>query len=107
MVCEQCGKEMVKVGVLTEEEQNDFIYVNEKLNCAQMALNNDVIRDIEFKDNEVYEYFKASYEELAQANYLRYIFERNLKKRLGLNPMENIAIDFISHEVFVHPKEQE
>lgn len=106
MVCEHCGKEMIKVGVLTEKEREDFIYVNEKFNCTQMALNNDVIKDLEFTDGQVFEYFKASYDQLAQANYLKYIFERDLKKRIGLNPMENITIDFISNEIFIHPKEE-
>lgn len=105
MVCEECGKEMVKVGVLDEKEIDDFTYVNEKFNCASMAMNFDIIKDLEFTDGQVFEYFKAAYDQLAQANYLRYTFERDVKKRL--NVKDRIFIDFISHEIFIHPTEKE
>lgn len=103
MKCEQCGKEMVKVGVLTEEEQNDFIFVNEKFATVNQALNTDVIKNIEFTDGQVFEYFKASYDQLAQARYLQYIFERSLKNRIGIQQDIPIVIDGLSFEVFVHP----
>jgi hypothetical protein len=107
MKCEHCGKEMIKVGILTEQEQNDWVYTNEKFNCASMALNNDVIKDIEFTDGQVFEYFKASYDQLAQANYLRFVFDRNLRKRLGVPNIDgNIIIDSTTWEVFQHPNEE-
>ena len=104
MVCEHCGKEMIKVGVLTEEEQQDYFYVNEKLNCAYQAQNSDVLAKIKFNDGQVYEYFKATYEQLADAEYLGFIFYRNLKKRLDVE--QDVYIDGTSCEIFVHPKEQ-
>lgn len=103
MVCENCGKEMIKVGVLTEEEQNDFFFVNEKFATVNQALKFEVLNDIEFEDGQVYEYFRACYDQLAQARYLQFIFERNLKKRLGLELTEYIVIEDKTFEVFTHP----
>lgn len=103
MVCENCGKEMIKIGELTEQEQQDFFYVNEKLNCAYQAQKSDVLKEIKFSDGQVYEYFKACYDEMAEAEYLNFIFYRNLEKRLGVDT--DIFIDNISFEVFVHPEE--
>ena len=107
MKCENCGKEMVKVGGLTEAETNDFFFVNEKFATVTQALNTNVLKDLEFTDGQVFEYFKACYDQLAQAKYLQYIFERDIKKRLGLEPNTFITIDGLSLEVFIHPTEEE
>ena len=107
MVCQNCGKEMVKVGVLTEEETNDFFFVNEKFATVTQAMNTDVLKDLEFTGGQVFEYFKACYDQLAQAKYLQFIFERNIKKRLGLEPNTFITIDGLSLEVFIHPADKE
>lgn len=103
MVCQNCGKEMIKVGVLTEEELNDFFFVNEKFATVNQALNTNILKDMEFEDGQVFEYFKACYDQLAQARYLQFIFERNLKKRLGLELTEYIIIEDKTFEVFTHP----
>jgi hypothetical protein len=107
MVCENCGKELVKVGALTEEELRDFCFVNEKFATANQALNSNVIKDIKFTDGQVFEYFKAGYDQLAQARYLQFIFERELKNRLNVSQDTPIVIDGLSREVFVHPNCEE
>lgn len=103
MKCEHCGKEMIELGKLTEEEQNDFFFLNEKFVCANQALRIDVLKDLEFTDGQVFEYFKACYDQLAQAKYLQFIFERGLKKRFGVEG--NIFVDGLSLTVFKHPEE--
>ena len=105
MTCENCGKEMIKVGTLEEHEVDDVAYVNEKFNCAMQSLNMEVLKDLEFTDGQVFEYFKAAYDQLAQAKYLQFIFERDLKRRLKVD--EPIFIDYATYEVFVHPKDEE
>ena len=97
---------MIKVGVLTEEEVNDFVYVNEKFATVNQALGTDILKDMEFKDGQVFEYFKACYDQLAQAKYLQFIFERDLKNRLEIAQGIPIFIDGISTEVFIHPDEE-
>ena len=103
MTCENCGKEMIKVGVLTEEEQNDFCFVNEKFATVNQALNSDVLKDLKFTDGQVFEYFKACYDQLAQAKYLQFVFERGVKNRVGVEQDVPVAIDGLSFEVFIHP----
>lgn len=107
MVCENCGKEMIKVGVLTEQEQTDFYFINEKYATATQALESDVIENMEFSDGQVFEYFKACYDQLAQAKYLQFIFERGIKNRVGVEQDVPITIDGLSFEVFIHPTDEE
>lgn len=104
MVCQSCGKTMVKIGELTKKEQEEFWFINEKINCAYQALNADVIKNIEFTDGQVFEYFRAAYDALAQAKFLQFVFYRDLKKRLDV--VVDIFIDELSCEVFVHPIEK-
>lgn len=107
MVCAQCGKEMVKVGLLTEEERDDFFFVNEKFATANQALNLDVLKDLKFTEGQVFEYFKACYDQLAQAKYLQYVFERGVKARLEIPQNKMIIVDGLSLEVFIHPEQEE
>ena len=104
MVCQSCGKEMVKIGELTRNEQEEFWFINEKINCAYQALNTDVIKNIDFSDGQVLEYFRAAYDALAQARFLQFVFYRDLKKRFDVDA--DISIDELSCEVFVHPLEE-
>lgn len=103
MKCQNCGKEMIKIGTLTETEINDFFFVNEKFATVNQALESQIINDLEFTEGQVFEYFRACYDQLAQARYLQFMFERNLKKRLETE--KNIIIDDVSFDVFVHPEE--
>lgn len=101
MVCEKCGKEMIKVGVLSETELQDLYFVNEQCNTAYQALNRDVINEMKFEDGQVFEYFRAAYEALAKGRFLSAMFHRDLKKRLNIS--KDVYIDEISGEVFIHP----
>lgn len=107
MVCENCGKEMIKVGVLTEQEQNDWTFIRTKENTTDQALNIETIKGMEFKDGEVFEYFRACFDAKAEVEFLRYIFFRDLKKRLNLGEGENIWLgdDYSDIGVFKHPEE--
>ena len=105
MICKRCGKEMIKVGTLMEEEIADFFYINEKFGIVNQALNSEVLKDIEFTDGQVFEYFKSCYDQLAQARYLQFIFERNIKRRLGISEEVFIEIEDVTYDIFIHPQE--
>ena len=80
MVCQNCGKEMIKVGTLTEKEVEELAYIERQFVNVNQALNPDTVNQMKFTNNQVYEYFRAVYDNKAQAEFLRFIFFRDLKK---------------------------
>ena len=104
MVCKNCGKELIKVGELTENEIEELILINKKFVNANQALNPDVINKMEFSDNQVFEYFRAAYNNKAEAEFLNYIFLRKLSQRLNINTDKiNISNNEPNNfDIFVH-----
>lgn len=107
MVCKNCGKELVKVGELTDKEYEDCSYVNNLLHTSNQALDRETIKGMEFEDGQVFEYFRAAFEARAKAEFLNYIFWRDLGKRLGIaDNVEMILGDEPdSKDVYIHPQE--
>lgn len=101
MVCGRCGKEMRKIGTLSEAEKQELWFINEKVNCAYQAINSDVIREIEFSEGQVFDYFRAAYDSMAQARFLQHVFYSKLRERLRAE--SDVSVDELSGEVFVHP----
>lgn len=104
MICEDCGKEMIKIGELTDTEKKDFYYMNECINTSSQALNTDVLKEVEFSDGQVFEYFRAAFDAIAKARFFQFMFYRDLRKRLNVEA--DIFVDTISCEVFIHPIEK-
>ena len=112
MKCRNCGKELVKIGTLTEQESEEWMLINKKMNNAFQALDSKVINEMEFTEGQVFEYFRAAYHGKAEADFLYWLFARNLKKRLGLNtnaPIdifeENSEFNVYAHEGDFEDKE--
>lgn len=107
MKCENCGKEMIKAGALTKKEEQDWIFIKTKEDTISQALSPETIKGMEFKDGEVFEYFKACYEAKAESEFLRFLFFRDLKARLKIPANENMWLDDSTEgiDVFVHPKD--
>lgn len=103
MKCEQCGKDLIKVGILNEEETENYFFSNEKINCAYQALNMDVLKNMQFSDGQVFEYFRAAYDALASAKFLQYILNRDIKSRRNIT--EDIIIDPETLEIYIHQKD--
>lgn len=92
MKCFRCGKELKVVGTLEETEIEELCLINKKIeNCAQ-ALNPNTIKDMEFTDGQIFEYFRAAYDNKAQAEFLQFMFFRNLMKRLEIDEGTQIQI---------------
>lgn len=92
MKCPRCGKEMEKIGSLTLDEQESLALINKKLENVMQALNPVTIREMQFTDGQVFEYFRAVFDSKAQAEFLRFIFFRDLAKRLNINTDTQIQI---------------
>lgn len=107
MVCANCGKEMIKVGELTEQERNDWMFIKTKDNTTAQAMNPDTIKGMEFSDGQVYEYFKACFEARAESEFLKFTFFRDLRIRLNLMDEKDIWLndDTSGVGVYIHPEE--
>lgn len=104
MVCRNCGKELEKIGELTEQEVNDFTLINSKDVTVYQALDPDTINKMKFTDGQVFEYFRAAFEAKATSEFLKYVFFKNLKKRLDVSGNIEIEADtsVTGFGVYVH-----
>ena len=101
MKCPDCGKELLKVRDLTEDERNAFEYFVIKEDNANQAINSGI--DVNFKEGELYEYYKALYDQLAEARFLRTIFFRKIQEELNEKP---VKVPYIFEgALYVHPVE--
>ena len=73
-------------------------------------MNSDTLVQMDFADGQVYEYFRAVYDIKAQAEFLHYIFFRNLRKRLDLMTYKGdvrIGDGPDNYDIFIHPFEED
>ena len=92
MKCFRCGRELEQVGVLTDNEIEELVLINKKIENSNQALNLNTIRGMNFTEGQVFEYFRAVYDGKAQAEFLHFMFFRNLMKRLDLKEGTQIQI---------------
>lgn len=103
MTCKDCGQELTKVGELTEKETEDYIYLGECYSTAQQALNPDVINKMDFSEGQVFEYFKAVYDNMAKAKFLEHMLIKNLKKRLNMDSDIQLYMDESGKQsIYIH-----
>ena len=100
MKCEHCGKELKEVGVLERDELQDWLRSGEMQDNAVQALKPEVIEKMKFSDGQVFEYFRACFDELAKANFLRYLIRRDLKNKYGFTDEFFVKPD--TGKVYVH-----
>ena len=93
MVCNKCGKEMIKVGELTEKETEDFQYVVVREDNVYQALDTKTINGMDFDEGQVFEYFQAVFQAKAEMEFLKYSFFKKLKIRLGINLDEELWVN--------------
>lgn len=107
MKCEKCGKEMIKVGELTDEEFQDLCYINNIIDTSNQALDVNTIKGMEFEEGQVFEYFRAVFDSKAKAAYLNYMFWENIMNRLNIHDRDIFVggDEPDGKELFVHPEE--
>lgn len=108
MVCKNCGKELVKIGELTEKEIEELSLINKKIVNSNQQFDIETINQMNFTDGQVFEYFCAAYHNKAEAEFLNYIFFRNLKKRLNLTGKDFFIGDGSpdNFDIFTHKIEE-
>ena len=100
MKCENCGKELTKIGTLTEEELRNYIRLSEMYNNATQALKPDVIEGLKFTEGQVFEYFRAVFDEMAKASFLNWCLRRDLKQKY--NFADEYYVDQNTGDVYSH-----
>lgn len=101
MKCDNCGKELTYCFALTEEEEREFIYAEEKVRTATSAMNPDVINKIKFEnDAQFYAYMKAVYDTITEGNFLKNVWFKKFEKKYNI-PKEKTVI--FNAEVYKHP----
>lgn len=90
MTCPDCGKELVELGELTEDEIHDLEYLQVQEQTIKNEFNNIKIND--FSDTQVYEFYRAKADMEALFNASHYLFFRNLAKRFELTGDWSIRI---------------
>lgn len=99
MKCQNCGKELEEVYELTEDEQKEWEFFNCKLRTAYTALQSDIIDVTGMTNEQIYAYFKQAYELMADAEFLKYCFFRELEKKIG-KPRNELMVE--EYKVWVH-----
>ena len=106
MKCADCGKELIKVGELTKNEKDNYALIATKESVSLQYLKTDTINGMNFTEGQVYEYFRAAFEGRCDAEFLKFIFFRDLRARLNIDKNKDIWIeefDGDTCEVYVHP----
>lgn len=107
MKCPNCGRELVKIRDTRGSEYKDLNSAAFKEASANDALSWDNVNAIPFKDDkEVYAYFKAAFDQKAEATFLSFIARRDLVEKIfeetGVRyNTQDITCDDLG--VYVHP----
>lgn len=99
MKCSHCGKELIEVTQLTEEEIKEFEFFSCKMRNAEAALQSDIIDVAKMSQEQIYSYFKAAYDLKCEAEFLNFCFFDKLSKRVN-QPRNALLID--QGKVWIH-----
>ena len=108
MKCEHCGKELKKIGELTESNIRDLELINNKISTSNQALDINTIKDLPFsKPEEIFYYFKAAFDEKADAEFLKWELIHSIAERINYkgSPYDLYFPSYTYDEngIYVHP----
>jgi hypothetical protein len=101
MQCNECGRQLVRLPfVLDDSEIADMQLAIDKINTAQTALKADVYAGYRFEqDKDIYAYFKAVFDEMAEGRFLYATWERRVRSHYAYPEGELLVIN---GECFTH-----
>lgn len=101
MRCNECGRELTRLPfVLDDAQVADMQLAVDKMNTAQTALKADVFNSYRFGDDkDIYAYFKAVFDVMAEGRFLYATWERGVRSRYGYSEGELLVIN---GECYVH-----
>lgn len=101
MQCNECGRQLRKLPfMLDDSEIADMQLAIDKINTAGTALKADVFNSYSFEnDKDIYAYFKAVFDEMAEGRFLYATWERRVRSHYNYPEGELLVIN---GECFVH-----
>lgn len=102
MICEHCGKELIFVGEMTDEEITNLHYIISKNRTVETALDKNIVNLQEMTPEQVYMYYKSAYDIKIEANFLEIENLKAISKRLNVEMSKIMIFD---DKVYVHPEE--
>ena len=101
MNCYFCGAELKELDVkLSEQEIEDMFFISNKEQVSQQALKMDSINPKDFSDGQIYEYFKAAFDNMAEVEFLKYMWIKNVRAKYNIPETE--MFDFVNGKLYVH-----
>ncbi len=101
MQCNECGRQLTRLPFMLDDgEIADMQLAVDKMNTAQTALKADVYASYRFgQDRDVYAYFKAVFDEMAEGRFLYATWEKRVRSHYGYPEGELLVIN---GECYVH-----
>ena len=101
MQCNECGRQLRKLQFrLDDSEIADMQLAIDKINTAGTALKADVYASYRFEqDRDIYAYFKAVFDEMAEGRFLYATWERRVRSHYSYPEGELLVIN---GECYVH-----
>ena len=87
--CKNCGKELELIGTLTEAEIQNINFIETKEMTVNTALEKDVCDFKAMSPEQVYSYFKATFDLKAEAAFLNIENFRAIAERLNVENMSD------------------
>lgn len=100
MKCRNCGKELKEIGILNEDELRDYIRISEMYNNATQALKPEVVNGFNFTEGQVFEYFRAGFDEMAKASFLSFCLMKDLRNKYKFTT--ECYVDQDTGKLYVH-----
>ena len=101
MQCNECGRQLRKLPFrLDDSEIADMQLAVDKINTAGTALKAEVYASYRFEqDRDIYAYFKAVFDEMAEGRFLYATWERRVRSHYSYPEGELLVIN---GECYVH-----
>ena len=102
MNCFTCGKPLQELDIqLTDEEVEDKLFIVNKEEVCHHALRKDAVNLTEFRDGQVYEYYKAAFDGLAEVRFLTVMWDKKVREKYNLVG----DFDFINGKLYTYTHE--
>ena len=103
--CPDCGEELIDLGIeITPEEQLDITNAATKVNTANQVLDNKNIQINDLTPDQIYAFYKAACDSLAEGLFLKEIAFMNVFRKYNV-PDSSKNIYAYNNRLYMHPED--